>query len=187
MDVYDKAKGKELVWNGLKVSYDTIIENIMLLNHTKPVFEDKVQVIKYDSGYDNDKRPSKKSWGPTAVLFFSIIICSVVVMTYLEFNNRVKAKVIENELIVNECTRNYLANRCHPEDRVPVTEKQCLEWEICLNQDPKRVFYIELFVEMMASWGKTFAGRSSKGFLVYTLLFGIGIIVVLNVCSKKTS
>lgn len=177
-------KGQEIVWNGLKVSYDTIMENIMFFNNSKPIVEDKVQVLRQSYG----RRPNKKNWGPTVILLVSFVICCVVVMTYLELHNRVKAKIIENELTVNECMRNYFLNRCDPIDRVPITEKQCLEWEICLSQDPKKVFYMEVFIEMTASWGKTFAGKSSKGgFVVYALLFGIGLIVVLNVSSNKNS
>ena len=40
---------------------------------------------------------------------------------------------------VKECTKLYMENKCHPDERIPAIETLCRDWEICMKKDPREV------------------------------------------------
>ena len=61
-------------------------------------------------------------------------------MTIKDDIQKKRAQEMEAILIeINQCTKDYVDNRCEPETRLPPIEDYCMEKEKCMMQDPVKV------------------------------------------------
>lgn len=51
---------------------------------------------------------------------------------------------------IASCSKQYIENRCSPEQRVPAMEKACLAWEQCMRRDPNVVGRSRPYAETIA-------------------------------------
>ncbi|OAG31650.1 hypothetical protein NEDG_00125 [Nematocida displodere] len=79
-------------------------------------------------------------------LFMNAFLICMFILLAVKFTVTVKndlsikyLNLIEsNKSLIAESKRQYLVNRCAPEQRVPALEAQCREWEQCMAKDPFR-------------------------------------------------
>jgi hypothetical protein len=73
-----------------------------------------------------------------ASMFIYIIWCAwsaIIADVDLESTKHMSEVLVD----IAACRKQYIMNRCTPEDRVPGMEKLCGTWETCMNRDPKKV------------------------------------------------
>lgn len=51
---------------------------------------------------------------------------------------------------ISQCSKQYVENRCSPEQRVPAMERSCLLWEQCMKRDPSVIGRAKLSAETFA-------------------------------------
>jgi hypothetical protein len=71
-------------------------------------------------------------------LIFIIVLCCIVVIA-IDSKNEYDSMVMDETLKIENCLKTYEENRCHPHQRVPALSDFCLELEMCINADPKKV------------------------------------------------
>ncbi|KAJ1954846.1 hypothetical protein IWQ62_005659, partial [Dispira parvispora] len=110
---------------------------------------------------------------------FLTAVCGYIVYQFvLTIHHDVNIKVDEySSDILQEmsvCTKNYIENRCSPDTRVPAMETACLNWESCMNRDPKVVgrakVSAETFAEIINGFIDPISYKTMAFFAV--LLFG---------------
>jgi hypothetical protein len=123
--------------------------------HNRGVVKNKF-IEKFQSLVDKNKeRSPTKSWFSDAWRLILLVCFSFILFAIIsEIKIRVHQEVNELTLVINECSRQYIINSC--EDRVPLTEAQCLEWEKCMMRDPNSVYYTEIVMSMVASILRSF-------------------------------
>ena len=119
-------------------------------------------VIKTDtiSKFQNLVKANQTHSPPRSLLSdsLSLILLILISLASLVLISEVKLRVSEESLRltveIQECTRQYTINNC--EDKVPLTQAQCLEWEKCMMRNPGSVFYSEVLISMLASVIRSF-------------------------------
>jgi hypothetical protein len=84
------------------------------------------------------------------VLAFLYLAIQFIVTVQRDVDRRVTQYSSDILHQIQTCTALYLTNRCAPTERVPMMEKQCTEWETCMNQDPTGVGRAKVGAETFA-------------------------------------
>lgn len=84
------------------------------------------------------------------VLFLLGVIVYLMLQLRSDVAERVTASGIELQQEIMHCSSSYISNRCTPGERVPAMERQCNEWEFCMNRDPKVVNQLRVTAEVIA-------------------------------------
>ncbi|KAG8743941.1 hypothetical protein FRC10_011127 [Ceratobasidium sp. 414] len=118
------------------------------------------------------------------VLGLLYIIIMIVVTVRRDIEDKIATYTGENAAMIQDCTSQYLLNKCGPDLAIPHMKQFCDEWERCLQRDASIVGRARVAAETLAevvngfvepiTW-KTLA--SILGFSVSTLLL---IVMVLN-------
>lgn len=96
----------------------------------------------------------------TSVLKFAFAVKNDIHMKSLK-------KIKEGQMDVEECRRQYVLNKCNPEDRVPALEQQCAEWERCMNRDPFRIEVTSVIFRVVSdSLEQLFSGFSMRSLAI---------------------
>lgn len=142
-------------------------ESFKFYKHTTK--DDQISKIHPNSGVVKTETVSKfqqlvkknQTYSPPRSLLsdsLSLILLILASLASLVLISEVKLRVSEESLRltveIQECTRQYTMNRC--EDKVPLTQVQCLEWEKCMMRNPGAVFYSEIVTSMVASVIRSF-------------------------------
>jgi hypothetical protein len=90
--------------------------------------------------------------------------------------------MIEVMVEIGACAKDYNANRCAPETRVPAMENICSNWEKCMQRDPKKVARASVtartFAMIFNSFVEEFSYKSMVflAFLIFLSIFLINIV-----------
>jgi hypothetical protein len=72
---------------------------------------------------------------------------------------------------IANCAKQYTANRCRPDERVPAMEKLCGTWETCMNRDPQKVARASVTAKTFAMIFNSFVEEFSYKSMVSLALF----------------
>ncbi|TRY52226.1 Brl1/Brr6 domain containing protein [Cryptosporidium tyzzeri] len=126
-------------------------------------------------------------------LIFNIII--VFITLYIIFGiifvikNDIESKIqisITNILDeMNLCSKHYVDNKCHPEQRVPAMESKCTEWERCMSQNPtiiarKSIFTAQIIGEIINTFLDQISFKSALFIFGFIIALIIGNYFVLS-------
>ncbi|KAK9172905.1 Di-sulfide bridge nucleocytoplasmic transport domain protein [Cryptosporidium meleagridis] len=126
-------------------------------------------------------------------LIFNIII--VFITLYIIFGiifvikNDIESKIqisITNILDeMNICSKHYVDNKCHPEQRVPAMESKCTEWERCMSQNPtiiarKSIFTAQIIGEIINTFLDQISFKSALFIFGFIIALIIGNYFVLS-------
>lgn len=97
------------------------------------------------SKFASPKAPTPYLISSYLQLIFNAFTSSIVIYVLIsairtvraDINNKMEEYASEIVLDIQRCTRSYLENRCAPETRVSALEQICIEWERCMNRDPR--------------------------------------------------
>jgi Di-sulfide bridge nucleocytoplasmic transport domain len=116
-------------------------------------------------------------------IFWILVLCGFIVtlLVYYDFSIRMDLKSIQENLEIEQCSRQYMVNRCHPEHRVPLTEKNCFEWELCISKGGKSVSRMQIIIEIAIDYFNIVSELLS----IKSLLIMFGIFIILNYTKLK--
>jgi len=72
-----------------------------------------------------------------ALIFIVVIACIIVIA--VDSKNEYETMVMDETMKIENCVKTYEENRCHPHQRVPALNNFCLDLEICMNSDPRKI------------------------------------------------
>ena len=72
-------------------------------------------------------------------LLIFIVLVSCIAVIAIDSKNEYENMVVDETIKIENCLKTYEENRCHPHQRVPALNDFCLELELCLNSDPRKV------------------------------------------------
>lgn len=153
----------ELSWNGLPLTYDTILYNLAFLN-SLPTGE----------APNSPSRSLKKSGqihSKKACFAYStlILISLILILCLIIFQDISRQQNIEYK----DCKRQYDENHC--DYRVPITSNQCMLWEKCMEKYWSSA--VSILIKVVTGWISTFIGGLSNASLL--IIFGIPLVVLL--------
>jgi hypothetical protein len=85
---------------------------------------------------------------------------------------------------MTNCRKLYITNRCAPDLRVPAMERECDQWEQCMNQDPNRVARAKASVKAIAQILNSFASELNLKTYVPTILLPLTHILPNKIASN---
>jgi hypothetical protein len=65
------------------------------------------------------------------------VLISAIRTIRSDINNKMEEYATEIAMEIQRCTKSFFENRCPPETRVSALEQLCIEWERCMNRDPR--------------------------------------------------
>ncbi|EKG20615.1 Nucleus export protein Brr6 [Macrophomina phaseolina MS6] len=83
------------------------------------------------------------------------------------------------------CAREYQANRCAPETRVPAMATLCDNWDACMNRDPKKVGRARVSAHTFATIFNSFIEPISWKAMFFCLMIVIICLFVNNIAFTK--
>ena len=87
-----------------------------------------------------------------------------------------------------ECARQYKANSCEPEKRLPYMQNVCVNWEKCMNRDPSKVGRARVSAHTFAQIFNSFVEPISYKAMLFTAILVFGCFGVSNfVCTQSHS
>ena len=114
------------------------------------------------------------------ILAFAVItVCVGIIL--IDSHNAYETMVLDEEIKINGCVKEYDENRCHPYQRVPALQQFCQDLELCMSSDPRKVAKRSVaFSSLIAdNANRLFAGLKLQTILVISLLV-FGSIISCN-------
>lgn len=71
-------------------------------------------------------------------LIFIVLLACIGVIA-VDSKNEYESMVLDEQLKIESCFKSYEENKCHPHQRVPALNDYCLDLELCINSDPRKV------------------------------------------------
>jgi Di-sulfide bridge nucleocytoplasmic transport domain len=71
-------------------------------------------------------------------LIFIVLLACIAVIA-VDSKNEYESMVLDEQLKIESCLKSYEENKCHPHQRVPALNDYCLDLELCINSDPRKV------------------------------------------------
>lgn len=121
-------------------------------------------------------------------LFFNLFIVAIVIYLVIQFIRTVQRDVdikVEEYLVeimseITQCSKQYIENRCTPDQRVPAMEKACVQWENCMNRDPAVVGRAKVSAETFAEIINSFIEPISMKTMVFFTIIVFGFLFLSN-------
>ncbi|ORY74141.1 Brl1/Brr6 domain-containing protein, partial [Protomyces lactucae-debilis] len=117
-------------------------------------------------------------------LFLLLILLYFLVSFILTIQSDVNKKVEEYsaEILseISQCSKEYLENRCSPDQRVPAMQSACQAWERCMERDPQKVGRARVSAETFAEIVNSFIEPISYKTMVFVLGLVLGSLFVSN-------
>lgn len=105
----------------------------------------------------------------TLVLAFFLMLVKFFCVIKGDIQVKLAHVLQANKIKVRECARQYYLNKCSPSERVPALEKQCAEWEVCMNQDPAKEEMTKVVFRVVGDSIEEFlAGISIRSAVIFT-------------------
>lgn len=119
---------------------------------------------------------------------FNAVIIGALLYVCLQFFLTVRHDVavkVEEHLShimgeIAQCSKEYAANRCTPDLRVPAMERSCVAWEKCMQRDPSVIGRAKLSAETFAEIINGFIEPISYKTMVFILMALFGTVFLSN-------
>ena len=121
-------------------------------------------------------------------LFFNLFLLSVLLYFLVSFimtiqadvNKKVEEYSAEILAEISTCSKDYLENRCSPDQRVPAMQLACQAWERCMERDPAKVGRARVSAETFAEIVNSLIEPISYKTMVFCLVLVFGSLFVSN-------
>ncbi|KAF3901922.1 hypothetical protein ABW21_db0206391 [Orbilia brochopaga] len=108
------------------------------------------------------------------------LVYSVVMTIQRDVHKKEQEYIMEAQLQVENCQREWLTNRCSPEHRVPAMEQACLAWRMCADSDPYSLGRSKISAETFAEIINGFVEPISYKSMVFCFVLLFGCLFVSN-------
>ncbi|KAK9474303.1 Di-sulfide bridge nucleocytoplasmic transport domain-containing protein [Dipodascopsis tothii] len=112
------------------------------------------------------------------VTVFLYLIVAFVTTIRNDVNQKVNEYIFEVLVEIDHCAKEYVANRCAPDQRVPAAEKSCLMWEKCMKRDASVIGRAKVSAETFAEIINSFVEHISYKTMLFCLLLVFGSLYV---------
>ncbi|KAK9477675.1 Di-sulfide bridge nucleocytoplasmic transport domain-containing protein [Lipomyces japonicus] len=111
-----------------------------------------------------------------AFLMFTLIyiIITFVLTIRFDISQKILEYAAEEEVKIAACNKNYIANRCMGDQRIPHVEEACNEWEKCANRDPYAISKVKITAETLAGIVNGFIEPISYKAMLFIILLIVG-------------
>lgn len=121
-------------------------------------------------------------------LFFNLFLLSVLLYFLISFISTIQADVNKKveeysaEILaeISTCSKDYLENRCSPDQRVPAMQMACQAWERCMERDPAKVGRARVSAETFAEIVNSLIEPISYKTMIFCLVLVFGSLFVSN-------
>lgn len=121
-------------------------------------------------------------------LFFNISLLSILLYFLVSFIMTIQADVNKKveeysaEILseISICSKEYLENRCSPDQRVPAMQMACQAWERCMERDPAQVGRARVSAETFAEIVNSLIEPISYKTMIFCLVLVFGSLFVSN-------
>lgn len=121
-------------------------------------------------------------------LFFNISLLSILLYFLVSFimtiqsdvNKKVEEYSAEILSEISICSKEYLENRCSPDQRVPAMQMACQAWERCMERDPAQVGRARVSAETFAEIVNSLIEPISYKTMIFCLVLVFGSLFVSN-------
>ncbi|RHZ64077.1 hypothetical protein Glove_326g155 [Diversispora epigaea] len=108
--------------------------------------------------------------------FFIISFIQLIFAFRSDINKEIG--IISSDLnnLIQSCTKNYVINECGSDNRIPLLEENCTEWENCMNLDPNNsISTIEVIVKFLGRLISSFVGQLSHKTMLFLFITSLVI------------
>lgn len=121
-------------------------------------------------------------------LFFNLFLLGVLLYFLVSFiwtiqadvNKKVEEYSAEILSEMSICSKEYLENRCSPDQRVPAMQMACQAWEKCMERDPALVGRARVSAETFAEIVNSLIEPISYKTMIFCLVLVFGSLFVSN-------
>lgn len=121
-------------------------------------------------------------------LGFNLFLISIILYFLVSFITTIQADVNKKveeysaEILseISVCSKDYLENRCSPDQRVPAMQMACQAWERCMERDPAKVGRARVSAETFAEIVNSLIEPISYKTMVFCLALIFGSLFVSN-------
>ncbi|KAH8583166.1 Nucleus export BRL1 [Cryptosporidium sp. chipmunk genotype I] len=122
------------------------------------------------------------------------IIFGIIFVIKNDIESKIQISITEILDEMNICSKHYVDNKCHPEQRVPAMESKCTEWERCMSQNPtiiarKSIFTAQIIGEIINTFFDQISFKSALlifGFII-ALIIGNYCVISSAFCSNRNA
>lgn len=119
------------------------------------------------------------------VLFLSQHFVNWVAILQRDFNGAYESEKLKHDAKRDECRFEYYRNKCSPEERREALEKNCRNWESCMNEGPDTAIKnIDVFFGLIVQALNTIFGKMEQKTLIF---FGLILFLGAWILSKYVS
>jgi hypothetical protein len=121
-------------------------------------------------------------------LGFNLFLISIILYFLVSFITTIQADVNKKveeysaEILseISVCSKDYLENRCSPDQRVPAMQLACQAWERCMERDPAKVGRARVSAETFAEIVNSLIEPISYKTMIFCLALIFGSLFVSN-------
>lgn len=111
------------------------------------------------------------------LLYFLV---SFIMTIQADVNKKVEEYSAEILSEISICSKEYLENRCSPDQRVPAMQMACQAWERCMERDPAQVGRARVSAETFAEIVNSLIEPISYKTMIFCLVLIFGSLFVSN-------
>lgn len=111
------------------------------------------------------------------VLYFAVVFIRTI---QADVGKKVEEYSAEILAEISQCSREYLENRCSPDQRVPAMQMACQAWERCMERDPGTVGRARVSAETFAEIVNSFIEPISYKTMAFCALLLFGSLGISN-------
>ena len=117
-----------------------------------------------------------------------LLICFLIGVLVVDSRNEYETMVEDETIRIKNCVKSYEENKCHPHQRVPALNNFCLDLEICMNSDPRKIVKRSGAFSTIVSHNanKLFGNLTFQTILVICILL-FGSLISCNLFLNKDS
>ncbi|BFZ57241.1 hypothetical protein PYCC9005_004292 [Savitreella phatthalungensis] len=111
------------------------------------------------------------------VLYFVVVFIQTI---QADVNKKVEEYSAEILAEISQCSKEYLENRCSPDQRVPAMQLACQAWERCMERDPGTIGRARVSAETFAEIVNSFIEPISYKTMAFCALLLFGSLGISN-------
>ncbi|KAF7455957.1 Di-sulfide bridge nucleocytoplasmic transport domain protein [Cryptosporidium felis] len=125
------------------------------------------------------------------ILFTVYVVFGVTLVIKNDIESKIQISVTSIIDEMNICSKQYVDNKCQPDQRVPAMEDKCIEWEKCMSQNPtiiarKSIFTAQIIGEIINTFFDQISFKSAFFIFGFIIALVIGnYFVITSTLHKK--
>ncbi|TGZ76230.1 hypothetical protein EX30DRAFT_345053 [Ascodesmis nigricans] len=106
--------------------------------------------------------------------------CAFIWTIQADVRHKVEAETSSLIQSIAQCHKEYVRNRCNPNQVVIGMEEKCNRWELCMNMDPHKVGWAKLSAVTLAEIFNGFAHTLTYKSMLFFFVVVVGSFFVIN-------